>query len=374
MEIWKDYLTFHAINAAARYLPRALADKYFAFYDPIFIGPGQHRPRWDHAVSATNADMPGAGQLFVAHHFTPAARAKVQSMLGHLVDAFDRRVDRLDWMTAPAKVEARAKLRAMVFGIGHPDRWPDIGALEIRPDDPFGNVQRVRAFNHRHQLARLGRPVDRREWIAGGELFGINAMPLQNALTIPVTELQLPLFDPSGSDAANYGALGTRIGRFIALAFDAQGSRFDAGGRLRRWWTDRDVEQFKRASAPLAAQFSAYRPFPDQAVDGHRTLGNNSADLAGLLIAHDALRLALAARPVGASDAETERRFFAAFALSLRQKSDEPTLRGQLAGSPLAPARYRVATVRNLAAWQVAFEVTPAQRLHLAPVEQFTLW
>ncbi len=374
LDVWKDYLAFHAINADARFLPRALADRYYAFYDPIFLGPGQTRPLWEHAVVETNTDMPGAGRLFVAQGFSPAARAKVQDMVGHLVAAFDRRIGQLDWMTAEAKAEARAKLAAMVFGIGHPDRWRDISELEIRADDQLGNVQRVRAFNYRHDLARLGRPVDRGEWIAGGELFGINPMPLQNALTIPVTELQPPLFDPQGSEAANYGALGARIGRFIALAFDKQGSRFDAHGRLRSWWTERDRAQFERAAAPLVAQFSAYRPFPDQAVDGRRTLENNSADLAGLLAAHDAFRSARAAHPDGTSDPEAERRFFTAYAQSMRLKSDEPTLHGQLAGSPVAPARYRVATVRNLAAWQAAFELTPAQALYLAPAGQVALW
>jgi putative endopeptidase len=374
LDVWKDYLSFQAINAHARFLPKAVADRYFAFFDPLFIGPGQHRPLLDHVLNQTTTDMPDAGRLFAARHFPPLARARAQEMTARIVAAFAARIDTLAWMSESAKKEAKAKLQAMHIGVGHPQSWPDTSALEIKADDPVGNVQRVAAFNYRHALAKLGTPVDRTEWIRGGELFGINPMPLQNAMTIPMTELQKPFFDPDGSDAANYGAMGTRIGRFIALALNEEGSRFDASGELRQWWSADDAAAFGKAAASLVDQYAQYKPFPDLALDGKRTLNNNAADLAGLVAAHDAYRSALAAKGGKVKLRAADRQFFLAYARSLRQKTIAPVLRGQAAGAPLAPATYRVATVRNLDAWRAAFDVVPGDALYVAPDAQVRLW
>jgi putative endopeptidase len=372
---WKDYLSFHAINQNARFLPQSLAERHFAFYDPLFIGPGQHRPLWVRVLNQTNAVMPGAGQLFSETHFSPEAKARAEDMVANIVRAFDARIARLTWMTPATKKQARAKLNNMMIGVAYPDSWPDNSALEIRPDDAFGNVQRAKAFNHARQLAKLGRRVDRKEWIFAGELFGLNTLPLQNAMNIPVVQLQAPLFDAQGSDAANYAGIGTRIGTAIALTLQQQGSRFDAHGRVRSWWTKADRDLLKKASAPLASQFSGYQALPGVAVNGERSLDNNVAELAGLLAAHDAWRATLATRP-GKADARTaDQQFFLAYAQSLRVKVTEQALRGQvLGGSRVAPSPFRAATVRNLDAWYSAYEVSPGQGLYLAPAERVRIW
>lgn len=373
LQDWKDYLQYHALNMNARFLPKAFSDRYFAFYDPIFIGPSLHRPFWDHVVTQTNTDMPGAGQLFAERHFSPKAKAGAAAMVREIVAAFDARIDTLVWLSPAARKQARAKLNAMVIGIGHPDAWRSSEGLEVRADDAFGNVQRVQAFNYRHELAKIGRPVDRKEWILGAELFGINQMPLQNALTIPMTDLQPPLFDADGPDAANYGAVGTRIARFIGIGLDAAGSRFDAKGRPRAWWSKADQAHFRQAMAPLARQYSAYKAFPDLALNGERTLNSNHADLTGLTLAYAAYRNARA-RNGAADDKAADQRFFIAYAESLRFRSTDQVLRGQAAGSPQPPAPWRVATVRNLDAWHSAFDVRPEQQLYLAPAARIKVW
>ncbi len=374
LDAWKSYLSFHAINSNARFLPKALADAYFAFYDPIFIGPGQHRPLWDHAVNQTIAFMPGAGQPFVDHHLSPKARAKAQDIVRNIVAAFDRRIGQLSWMTPATRQQAHAKLASMVIGVGAPDKAVSNAGLLIRADDPSGNMQRTALYNYRHEIAKIGRPVDRKEWILNAEVFGINPMPLQNAMTIPVTELQAPFFDPDGSDADNYAAIGVRVGRFLALAFDSKGSRFDAEGRLRNWWSSADQDQFTKAAQAMVAQYASYAPFPDVKINGARTLNDNVADHAGLLAAYDAFQAVRAARHDTDSDQLAAQRFFTAYARSLRVKSSEEALRGQALGSPQAPAMYRVAAVRNLDAWYAAFDVVPGQSLYLAPGDRVRIW
>lgn len=374
LDVWKAYLSFHAINASARFLPKVVADKFYAFYDPLFIGPGQHRPLWDHVVSQTNTAMPGAGQLFVEQHFSARAKTKAQEIVSNIVTAFDRRIDTLAWLTPAARQHAKRKLGTMSIGVGYPDKWRSNAGLDIKPDDAFGNVQRVDAFNSRAELAKLGQPVDRKEWIFAAELFGINLMPQQNALTIPVTLLQPPLFDPNGPDAANYGSLGASIGSFIAQAFDEQGSGFDASGSANNWWSETDRVLFKKMSAALVAQYSRYQPFPDLAINGERTLKQNFADLVGLQVAYDAYHISSTTAVDKEDEKRGDQRFFIAYAMSLRQKSSEQALRGQSAGSPIAPAKFRVATVRNLDAWYPAFEVVPGQGLYLAPAARVKIW
>ena len=335
LDAWRDYLTMHAINDHARFLPKAFADRYYAFFDPLFLGPGQHRPLWEHVLNQTNTDMPAVGQLFSEQYFTPQARAKAGRLASRVVMAFGQRLEQLEWMTPASKKAALAKLKNLYIGIAYPERWQDISRLDIRPDDAYGNMERAQAFNYRYEIAKLGRPVDRKEWIRGGELFGINPMPLQNTITIPVTELQPPFFDPDGPDAANYGALGARIGRYLAQAFSGDGCRFDAQGRLHNWCGETDAAHFQEALKANA----------------------NAADLAGLMAAYDAFHLP------GISSKEADQRFFTAYAESQRLiNAQQP--------APVSKA----AIVRNMDAWYSAFDVTPEQALYLAPAARTKVW
>ena len=200
-------------------------------------------------------------------------------------------------------------------------------------------------------------------------------LPLQNALNFPAAILQPPYFDPRGDAAINYGAIGAVIGHEISHSFDDVGSQFDAQGRLNNWWTKDDFAHFKAASEKLAAQYDAYRPFPDLTVNGHQTLGENIADVAGLSAAYDAFMLSLGGKPAPARQGFTgDQQFFISFAQSWRTKSREAALRSQIVTDGHAPAQYRVDTVRNLDAWYAAFHVKPGQKLHLAPADRVRVW
>jgi predicted metalloendopeptidase len=299
----------------------------------------------------------------------------VQAILDDVRAAFARRVAAVPWLTAATKRIALAKLQAMYFGVGYPARWPDDASLRIDAHDAAGNLQRVAEWRYRLALAKLGRPIDRHEWVIAPQTpmailnFQLNSYNFAAAL------LQPPKFDPAASDAANYGAIGAIFAHEVSHFVDTLGADYDVQGAARGWWSADDRAQYDAAAQPLVEQFAAYRPFADQAVDGKLTLTENIADLGGLAAAFDAYRQALGGR---AADADAlrrqDRQFFIGFARSWRAKVRDDTLRAELKADSHAPERYRIATVRNLDAWYDAFDVRPGQRLYLAPADRVRVW
>jgi len=369
---WKDYLSFHLVDHFSDVLPKAFVDEHFAFHGTAMAGTPQLPDRWKRALAAAGAAMDEpVGHLYVDAYFPAANKRRVGEMVGNIVDAFRRRIDKLDWMAPATRAEAKAKLQVLDVGVGYPDRWRPWGGLEVSPADAFGNVLRGQRFHDAQQLARLHQPVDRGEWSMPPQLVNAVNMPIQNAIDFPAAILQPPFFDPQASDAANYGAIGATIGHEISHSFDDEGAQFDSRGRLRNWWTAADGAHFKAATAALAAQYSAYRPFPDLAINGQQTLSENLADLAGVGAAHDAY---LASLHGAAPTKEQEREFFTAFARNWCRKAREASLRQQIIGDGHAPSKYRAFTVRNLDAWYDAFDVQPGQAMYLAPQERVRVW
>jgi len=299
----------------------------------------------------------------------------VQAILDDVRSAFGRRVAAVPWMSAQTQRVALSKLQAMYFGVGYPEQWPDNSTLRIDAHDAVGNLQRVEASKLRTAVAKLGRPVDRREWVIAPQSpmavlnFQLNSYNFAAAL------LQPPKFDPAASDAANYGAIGAIFAHEISHFVDTLGADYDARGATRLWWTDEDKARYERAAQALIDQFSAYRPLPDLSVDGKLTSTENIADLGGLATAFDAYRHALGGR---AADADAlrkqDRQFFIGFARSWRAKLRDETLRAELKTDGHAPERHRIATVRNIDAWYEAFDVQPGQQLYLAPESRVRIW
>lgn len=376
LDVWKDYLAFHALNYNSTVLPRAFDAAQFAFYGEMLDGTPQQLPRWKRAVAATSGALSDAvGQIYVRRHFTPEAKAAVETMVRDIVAAFDRRIDALDWMTPAAKAEAKEKLGALRVGIGYPERWRDYSTLEVADDDAFGNARRADLFEYRHQIGKLGKPVDREEWWMAPQVVNALNLPLQNALNFPAAILEPPFFDPEADAAANYGSIGAVIGHEISHAFDNMGAEFDAEGRLSNWWSAADQAHFKAAGARLAAQYDAYEPLPGLRIGGEQTLGENIADLAGVAAAFDAYKLSLGRSPAPVYGGLTgEQRFFLAYAQSWREKVRDAALRQQLVTDVHAPSRYRVQTVRNIEGWYDAFAVEPGAGLYLAPQERVRIW
>jgi predicted metalloendopeptidase len=296
-------------------------------------------------------------------------------MVRNLIAVFATRIDRLEWMAPATREKAKAKLAALRVGVGYPDKWRDYSGLKVVPGDAFGNAERASLFEYHRNLAKLGRPVDRGEWVMNPQLVNAVNLPAMNALNFPAAILQPPYFDPQRDPVMDYGATGATIGHEISHSFDDQGALFDSTGRLRNWWTKEDLAHFEAAGARLVAEFNAYHPFPDISVNGKQTLSENIADVAGLSVAHDAWRLTLHGKPVpGETGYDGEQLFFLSFAQSWRQKFREPELRRRVVVDGHAPAEYRADTVRNLDAWYQAFHVQPGQKLYLAPAERVRVW
>jgi endothelin-converting enzyme/putative endopeptidase len=369
---WKDYLAFHRINHFAGVLPKAFADQRFDFYGKALTGTPQQSLRWKRALAATNEALDEAvGKIYVATYFPAESKTRVQQMVSNIIAAFDKRIDKLDWMAPATRAQAKEKLKTLYVGVGYPDHWKSYDALAVSPTDAFANAVHAEDFHYAHEIGKLHSKPNKTEWSMPPQLVNAVNLPLQNALNFPAAILQQPFFDPRASDAANYGSIGAIIGHEISHSFDDQGSQFDAQGRLRDWWTKQDAEHFKEASQKLAAQYSAYKPFPDLNVNGQQTLSENLADLAGLAAAYDAFHAS--AGDKGATQDE-DRQFFTGYAHSWRTKMREAAERRGILTDGHAPPEYRTATVRNLDAWYKAFNVQPGQALYLAPEQRVRVW
>lgn len=376
LEAWKDWLAFHAIEQAASFLPKAFVDERFNFFGKTLSGVPELRPRWQRGMDFTSAALGEAvGKLYVQRYFPETSKAKAQAMVADLVRAFGARIDALTWMSPETKAKAKQKLQTLTVGVGYPDRWQDYSQLTVVNGDALGNAQRAERFEYLSQLGKLRQPVDRNEWWMTPQTVNAVNLPLQNALNFPAAIIQPPYFDPQSDDAHNYGSMGAIIGHEISHSFDDQGSQFDAEGRLANWWTKEDFEHFKAAGEALAKQFDGYKPFPDLAVNGHQTLSENIADVAGLLVAYDAYHLSLHGKPDAVKDGFTgDQRFFISFGQSWRSKLRDAEMRKEIATDGHAPEQYRAETVRNLDAWYDAFSVRPPEKLYLAPPDRVRVW
>jgi putative endopeptidase len=376
LQTWKDWLVFHALNRNASVLPKAFDDLSFGFYGTALTGTPKQRDRWKRALSAVNNSLGDAvGKLYVQKYFPASSRAQVQQMVTNLLAVFPERIDKLDWMSPETKAKAKAKVAATNVGVGYPDTWRDYSSLDIKPDDALGNAERARIAETRHQIAKLGQPVDRKEWWMTPQTVNAVNLPLQNALNFPAAILEPPFFDPGADAAANYGSIGATIGHEISHSFDNTGAEFDASGRMANWWTPSDAAHFKAAGAKLIAQYDAYEALPGLHLNGAQELGENIADLAGLSVAHDAYIKSLGGKPAPVIDGLTgDQRFFLAFAQSWRSKTRDAALRAQVVSDGHAPGRFRAQTVRNIDAWYDAFAPKPGQALYLKPEDRVRIW
>jgi putative endopeptidase len=376
LETWKDWLAFHLIDAHAGILPKAFAAERFAFFGKALSGTQQQRPRWQRGVFLVN-DLLGdvVGQAYAQRYFSPEAKAQAEAMVANLIVAFGKRIEALSWMDAATKAEAEAKLSTLYVGIGYPETWHDYSSFAVQADDIFGNIWRGSLSDYQRQIARLGKPVDRKEWCMTPQTVNAVNLPLQNALNFPAAILQPPFYDPQAPAAVNYGAIGTVIGHEISHTFDSEGATFDSKGRVRNWWTPSDLQHFEATTAQLAAQYDTYKPFPDLALNGKQTLGENIADVAGIAAAYDGYRASLSGKTAPTQDGLSgDQQFFLAFGQNWGDKTREAALRQQVMTDGHSPGEYRAATVRNIDAWYAAFNVRAGDKLYLAPPERVRIW
>ena len=376
LPVWKDYLRFHALHAHADVLPRAFSEQAAALRNAVVGSAAPADTRTQRALAATQSAFPDAiGRLYVERYFPAGHKARAQAVVADVVAAFGRRIDNVTWLSSGSKMLAQAKLKTLYSGIGYPERWQDDANVVVDRTDALGNLRRVADRDDRRAIARLGQRVDTTAWVIAAQSAAAVLVFHQNSYDFAAALLQPPKFDPAGSDAANYGAIGAVVGHEVSHFVDTLGADYESNGHMRRWWTADDLTRYQASTEALVNQFSAYQAFPDLAVDGKLTLTENLADLAGLVSAFDAHRRALGNR---ASDKDyvrqQDRQFFIAFARASRGKSREEGIRAQIATDTHAPDTYRIATVRNLDAWYEAFDVRPGQRLYLEPKARVHIW
>jgi putative endopeptidase len=380
LQAWKDYLRFHVVHTYADVLPRAFAEQALALQDAAAAGPSlpvdRASARAQRALDATQSAMSDAvGRMYAERYFPAGHKARVQAIVANVVNAFSQRVEAVTWMSPGTRTMALAKLKTLYFGIGYPEMWQDYSDLIVDPADAVGNLQRIADRNYRRAVARLGQRVDKTAWAIAAQPPAAVLLFHQNAYNFAAALLQAPKFDPAGSDAANYGAIGAIVGHEVSHLVDTLGAEYEADGRMRRWWTAEDMSRFQASTEALVNQFSGYQAFADLGVNGKLTLTENLADLGGLAAAFDAYRGTLGSK---ASDKEEvrqqDRQFFIGFARAWRSKSSEEALRAQIATDGHAPERYRIAIVRNIDAWYEAFDVRPGQRLYLEPKARVRVW
>jgi putative endopeptidase len=376
LAVWKEYLTFHALNHATPFLPKAFVDASFAFYGTAMRGTPKPRDRWKRAIDVTNQALEEAvGKIYVERHFRPEYRKDLQGMVDALVAAFGRRIDGLAWMSAGTKAKAKAKLATLKVGVAYPDVWRDDTGLDVVRGDALGNAERAELFKYKKALAKIGKPANRGEWVMAPQTVNAVNLPVRNALNFPAAIFEPPFYDPKATPAVKFAAIGAIIGHEISHSFDDQGALFDASGKLASWWTPEDFAHFEASGAALAKQYDSYHPFPDLAVNGKQTLSENIADLAGLAVAYDAWKAGLHGAPAPVVDGLTgDQQFFLSFAQSWQGKLREPALRQRIATDGHAPPQYRALTVRNLDAWYPAFDVASTDALYLAPDARVRVW
>jgi putative endopeptidase len=375
LDAWKDWLTFHQINSHTDVLPTAIDKSHFGFYGTTLSGTPQQRSRDKRALSALNTYLGDAvGRVYAAKYFPASAKAEVGDMAKNIAAAFAKRVEAIDWMAPETKKEALKKVETIVVGVGYPDTWRDYGAYTVG-DSAYANVIAGQKAETAHQLAKIGKPMDKGEWWMVPQTVNAVNLPVQNALNFPAAILQPPFFNAKADPAYNYGAIGAVIGHEISHSFDNNGAAFDSTGALRNWWTAADLKKFEEAGSALAAQYDTYKPFPDLAVNGKLTLGENIADVAGLQASYDAYRASLKGKEAPVIDGFTgDQRFFIAFAQTWATKMRDEALRQRVATDGHAPGNYRALTVRNLDAWYKAFDVKEGDALYLAPDKRVRVW
>ncbi len=374
LQAWQ---AFTVVDGAAPYLSHRFADAHFEFRDKTLGGQAEQKPRWKRAVNTIDRGMGEAvGRVYVAKYFTPEAKAKMEGLIGDLRVALAARIQRLEWMSAPTKAKALEKLSMLTVKVGYPVKWRDYSALEVSSDDLFGDVQRAGAFEWAREIKRLNDPVDRTEWGMTPQTVNAYYNPLQNEIVFPAAILQPPFFDPLADMAVNFGGVGGVIGHEMTHGFDDEGRQFDGHGVLTDWWTPEDAAKFTVQTKRLGGQYDSFEPVKGAHVNGDLTMGENIADLGGLLLGLDAYHLSLKGKPAPVIDGLTgDQRVFLGWAQVWRSAAKEDFKRKLLVTDPHSPPEARVnGVVHNIDAWYAAFNVKPGDALYVAPEQRVRIW
>lgn len=375
----RAWQAFKVVDEAAPLLSSRFVDASFDFHGKFMSGLPQQRDRAKRAASFCEGAMGEAvGREYVARYFPPEAKAKAEALVADVREAMRRRIERVTWMSDETKARALAKMAKFGVKIGYPDKWRDYSMLIVDPNDLFGNAFRAHRFEYEYRVSKLGQKVDKREWGMTPQTVNAYYNPSQNEIVFPAAILQPPFFDPNADAAINYGGIGAVIGHEITHGFDDQGRKSDGDGVLADWWTPQDAERFEAQAAKLGNQFESYTfpAAPGSHINGKATMGENIADLGGILNGLDAYHLHLAGHPAPVLDGFTgDQRVFLGWTQVWRTLTRDAALKQQLAVDPHSPGSIRAfAPLRNVDAWYAAFGIHPGDKEYLPPDQRVRIW
>ncbi|MCB9032906.1 MAG: M13 family metallopeptidase [Chitinophagales bacterium] len=377
LEEWKDYQYFHLVSGLSSYLNSDLEDAKFNFYNKTLFGQQEKQPRWKTVIDNTNTYLRDiVGQEYVKRYFSENAKTRVTDLIKNLKLALADRIQQLDWMSDTTKTQALNKLNAINVKVGYPDKWKSYNGLNINQDAYVTNILNVRKFENQRGVDKLGKPIDRTEWGMGPQTVNAYYNPLMNEIVFPAAILQPPFFFEYGDDAVNYGGIGMVIGHEITHGFDDQGAQYDAEGNLKNWWTAADQANYDKKTKIFIDQYSGYYPIDSVPINGELTLGENIADLGGMLITYNALHKAIDGKKITTIDGFTpDQRFFINYAQIWRGHYRPEALKQRLYSDVHSPGKYRVNVVlKNLPEFYKAFNVKSGDEMYLPDAEKATMW
>ncbi|MCZ6881254.1 MAG: hypothetical protein O7F13_09055 [Gammaproteobacteria bacterium] len=374
---WKTYFRFKLIDSAAPLLSAVFVEASFDMHRRAVQGIEQNQPRWKRAVQATDGNVGElAGKMYVAKHFPPAAKVRMNEMIENLRMVFNESIDELEWMGELTREQAQDKLAKFNTKIGYPDKWRDYSTLEVVAGDLAGNILRSNASQYDRMIGKLGGPIDRTEWFMTPQTVNAYYNPPMNEIVFPAAILQPPFFNVAADDAVNYGAIGGVIGHEFSHGFDDQGRKTDGDGNLRDWWTEEDATEFTARAQGLVDQYAAYSPMEGEYLNGELTLGENIGDLAGLTMAYRAYQRSLGGEEAPVIDGFTgDQRFFLGWAQVWARKYREQELLRRLKIDPHSPSEYRAnGTVSNIPEFYAAFDVQEGDGMYIAEADRVKIW
>jgi putative endopeptidase len=374
---WQNYLYFQLVNSLSRYLSSNYVNARFDFYGKVLSGQVAMEPRWKRISNIANNYLRDViGQEYVKENFSVSAKNRSLELIKNIKAALKDRIDQLTWMSPDTKLKAIEKLNKINTKIGYPEKWRSYEGLDIRKQAFVLNILNAIELENKRVIQQLGKPIDKTEWHMGPQTVNAYYNPLMNEIVFPAAILQAPFFYENADDAVNYGGIGMVIGHEITHGFDDQGAQFDANGNLNNWWTEEDAKNYKKLTEVFVSQYSNYYPIDSIPINGELTLGENIADLGGMIIALNALNKSLENKKMSLIDGLTpEQRFFLNYAIIWRDNTRPEALKQQLYTNEHTPAKYRVNVVlTNLQEFYDAFKVTPNHKMYIKEAERATMW
>ncbi len=372
-----SYLEYNLLDAAASCLSDDFVAARFDFYGKVLSGRQVNQPRWKRAVNSVNGMLGElVGEMYVEKYFPAAAKERMVKLVKNLQTALGERIDAQEWMSDSTKIRAHEKLATFHVKVGYPDKWKDYSKLEIKNDSYWANVCRASEWGFNDMYSRIGKPVDKDEWLMTPQTVNAYYNPSTNEICFPAAILQPPFFNMEADDAANYGAIGVVIGHEMPHGFDDQGRQFDKDGNLTDWWAPGDADRFKERAQVMVDFFNKIEVLPGLQANGELTLGENLADHGGLNVAYLAFQNATKDAPLGVVDGFTpEQRFFLAYATLWAGNIRDEQIRVYTKSDPHSLGKWRVnGALPHIQAWYDAFHITPSDPLYVAPENRVNVW